>query len=169
MAGVSPGEFWHLTPAEYNLIVEGYKQRQTENLYRDLRNAYYTGCFAQVEKPKELYDKILGSIDSKPQTGEEIFNFLKTMVNRSGVPQADVLDSHFTIPLKFTPEFDAGIFSYIYRMEEDSLQLSLPDVVLSLNGTLLRPDNGIYTIKPGLVKIKSGEQVYTIITIRADI
>ncbi len=169
MAGVRSSEFWDLTPAEYNLIVDGYQERLKENLYRDLRNAYYTGCFAQVEKPKELYDRILESIDSKPQTAEEIFNFLKSMANRSGVPQEDVLDSHFSIPLKLTPEFDAGVFSYIHHLEGDSVDLYLPDVALSINGNVLKSDNGLYTIGPGLMKIKYGEQVYTIIMIRADI
>ena len=166
MAGVRSSEFWDLTPAEYNLIIAGYKQRQTENLYRDIRNAYYTGCFAQVEKPRELYDRILESIDSKPQTAEEIFNFLKTVAARHGVPHEDVLDSQFNIPLKLTPEFDVGVFNYIHHMEQDSLELYLPDVALSLDGNVLKPSNGVYTLKPGLVKIKYCEQVYTIIVLK---
>lgn len=130
-----------------------------------MRNAYYIGCFAQVEKPKEFYDKILARIDSKPQTGEEIFSFLKNMT--IGSSKGSALDSAFNIPLKLTPEFDVGIFNYIYRMEEDTVQLYLPDVALSLNGSVLKPDNDMYKIKPGLVKIKYNGQVYTIIAIRA--
>ncbi len=119
-----------------------------------------------MEKPKDLYDKIVESIDTKHQTGEEIFNFLKNMVSRTGPSQEDVLDSHFKIPLKLTPEFGVDVFSYIYRMEEDSLELYLPDVALSLDGEVLKPKNGVYTIKPGLVKINYSGQVYTIIVIR---
>lgn len=166
-AGIRPGEFWNLSPAEYNLIVEGYKEQQKENLYRDLRNAYYTGCFAQVEKPKELYDKIIDTIDSKLQTGEEIFSFLKTMATGSESVRGDVMDSHFKIPLKLTPEFNVGIFSYIHQMEEDSLELYLPDVSLSLNNEVLKPAHGVYSIKPGLVKVNYNEQVYTIVMIKS--
>ena len=78
-AGVRPSEFWDLTPAEYNLIIEGYKEIQKEFMYRDIRNAYYTGCFAQVEKPSEFYDKIVDSLTSEPQTAEDMFNFLKSV------------------------------------------------------------------------------------------
>jgi hypothetical protein len=151
---------------EYNLIIEEFKERQKENLYRDLRNAYYTGCFAQVEKPKELYDKIVNSIEARPQTGEEIFQFLKSMASRSGNPPREILNSHFIIPLKLTPDFNAGVFSYIYRIEEETFTLYLPDIVLSLDGTVLKPENGMYTLTPGLVKIKYGEQVYSIIITR---
>ena len=143
--------------------MEIYKEQQKERFYQDLRNAYYTGCFAQVEKPKELYDKIIESIDSKPQSEEEIFHFLKNMGNRKENP--DPFDSNFKIPLKLTPEFDVGIFSYICYMKGDSLELYLPDVVLSLNGEVIKPENGMFNLKPGLVKIKYGEQIYTIILI----
>jgi hypothetical protein len=143
--------------------VEIYKEQQKEIFYQDLRKAYYTGCFAQVEKPKELYDKIIESVDAKPQSEEEIFHFLKNMGSRKENP--DPLDLNFKIPLKLTPEFDVGIFSYICYMEGDSLELYLPDVVLSLNGEILKPENGLYTLRPGLVKIKYGEQIYTIILI----
>ncbi len=119
-----------------------------------------------MEKPKDLYDKIVDSIDSRHQTGEEIFNFLKNMAARTGASQADILDSHFKIPLKLTPEFDVGVFSYIYRMEEESLELYLPDVALSQDGEVLKPKSGVYTIKPGLVKINYSGQVYTIIVLR---
>jgi len=141
--------------------VEIYKEQQKEIFYQDLRKAYYTGCFAQMEKPKELYDKIIESVDSKPQSEEEIFYFLKTMGNRK--ENSDLFDSNFKIPLELTPEFDVGIFSYICYMEGDSLELYLPDVVLSLNGTVLKPKNGMYTLKSGLLKIKYGEHVYSII------
>ena len=143
--------------------MEIYKEQQKEIFYQDLRNAYYTVCFAQVEKPKELYDKIIESVDAKPQSEEEIFHFLKNMGNRKETP--DLLDSNFKIPLELTPEFDVGIFSYICYMEGDSLELYLPDVVLSLNGELMKPANGMFTLRPGLVKIKYGQQVYTIILI----
>jgi hypothetical protein len=118
-----------------------------------------------VEKPKELYDKIIESIDAKPQSEEEIFHFLKNMGNRTENIKKDVLDSNFKIPLKLTPEFDVSIFSYICYMEGDTLELYLPDVVLSLNGEILKPESGMYTLRPGLVKIKYGEQIYTIILI----
>lgn len=165
-AGIRPEEFWDLTPAEYNLIVEGYQETQRENFFRDIRNAYYTGCFAQVEKPKELYDRIIESIGSEPQTAEEIFNFLKNMATRTGDIQENVLDSHFRIPLKLTPEFDVGVFSYICYVEGDYLELYLPDVALSQDGEVLKPNHGMYTLKPGLVKVKYNEQVYTIVLIR---
>jgi len=143
--------------------VEIYKEQQKEIFYQDLRKAYYTGCFAQMEKPKELYDKIIESVDAKPQSEEEIFYFLKNMGNRKETP--DPLDSNFKIPLKLTPEFDVSLFSYICYMEGDSLELYLPDVVLSLNGEILKPESGMYTLRPGLVKIKYGEQIYAIILI----
>jgi hypothetical protein len=143
--------------------VEIYKEQQKEIFYQDLRKAYYTGCFAQVEKPKELYDKIIESVDAKPQSEEEIFHFLKNMGNRAENSKMDVLNSNFKISLKLTPEFDVGIFSYICYMEGDSLELYLPDVVLSLNGEVIKPENGMFNLKPGLVKIKYNEQVYTII------
>ena len=143
--------------------MEIYKEQQKEIFYQDLRKAYYTGCFAQMEKPKELYDKIIESVDAKPQSEEEIFYFLKNMGNRKETP--DPLDSNFKIPLKLTPEFDVSLFSYICYMEGDSLELYLPDVVLSLNGEILKPESGMYTLRPGLVKIKYGEQIYAIILI----
>ena len=161
-AGVRPSEFWDLTPAEYNLIVEGYTETQKETMYRDIRNAYYTGCFAQVKKPSEFYDKIVDNLSSEPQTAEEMFGVLKSLVK--GGTQEDVLDSHFNIPLKLTPKFDVGVFSYIYRMEGDKLYL--PDVALSLDGVVLKPSNGVYSIKPGLVSIKYNGQVYTIMVIK---
>jgi len=164
-AGVRPSEFWELTPAEYNLIVEGYTETQKETMYRDIRNAYYTGCFAQVEEPTEFYDKIVGSLFSESQSAEEMFSFLKSIAK--GGPQVDILDSHFNIPLKLTPEFDVGIFSYIYRMEEKTLNIYLPDVSLSVNGVVLKPDKGMYAITPGLVNIKYNGQVYTIVMIWA--
>jgi hypothetical protein len=164
-AGVRPSEFWDLTPAEYNLIIEGYKETQKESMYRDIRNAYYTGCFAQVEKPTEFYDKIVDSLTSEPQTAEEMFNFLKSVAK--GDTQVDVLDSQFNIPLKLTPTFDVGIFSYIYSMEAETLKLYLPDVALSLDGVVLKPSNGMYVIKSGLVNIKYNGQVYTIVMIWA--
>jgi hypothetical protein len=136
-------------------------------MYRDIRNAYYTGCFAQVEKPLEFYDKIVDSLSAEPQTAEDMFNFLKSVAK--GDPQCDVLDSQFNIPLKLTPEFDVGIFSYIYQMEEETLKLYLPDVALSLDGIVLKPSKGMYSINPGLVNIKYNGQVYTIIMIWAGI
>ncbi|SPF48427.1 hypothetical protein SBF1_4140011 [Candidatus Desulfosporosinus infrequens] len=134
-------------------------------MYRDIRNAYYTGCFAQVEKPSEFYDKIVDSLTSEPQTAEEMFNFLKNVAN--GDTQVDVLDSQFNIPLKLTPKFDVGIFSYIYQMEAETLKLYLPDVALSLDGVVLKPNNCMYVIKQGLVNIKYNGQVYTIVMLRA--
>lgn len=164
LAGISPSEFWGLTPAEYNLIVKAYRDKQKETLYRDLRNAYYTGCFAQVEKPQEFYNKILEGLEAKPQTSEEMFNFLKNMAS---VTQGDVLDSHFNIPLKLTPDFDVGVFSYIYHMEVETEEVYLPDVALSLDSNLLKPVNGVYTLKPGFVKIRYNNKVYTIIMLRS--
>jgi hypothetical protein len=164
-AGVRPSEFWDLTPAEYNLILEGYKETQKESMYSDIRNAYYPGCFAQVEKPSEFYDKIVDSISSGPQTEEDMFSFLKSIAK--GGTQVDVLDSQFKIPLKLMPEFDVGVFSYIYWMEEEMLELYLPDVVLSMDGEVLKPTKGVYTIKPGLVNSKYNGQVYAIVMIRA--
>ncbi|MHB1654126.1 MAG: hypothetical protein ACYCVD_16870 [Desulfitobacteriaceae bacterium] len=164
-AGVRPSEFWDLTPAEYNLIIEGYKETQKETMYRDLRNAYYTGCFAQVEKPSEFYDQIMDSLSSEPQTAEEMFSFLKSVAK--GGPQGDVMDSQFNIPIKLTPDFDVGVFSYIYRMKEETLKLHLPDVALSRDGEIIKPSHGVFTLKPGLVKIKYNGQVYTIVIIRA--
>jgi hypothetical protein len=134
-------------------------------MYRDLRNAYYTGCFAQVEKPSEFYEKIVDSLSSEPQTAEDMFNFLKNV--SKGDSQVDVLDSQFNIPLKLTPEFDVGILSYIYSMEAETLKLYLPDVALSLDGVVLKQNKGVYAIKPGLLKIKYNGQVYTIVTIWA--
>lgn len=166
-AGVRPSEFWELTPVEYNLIVDVYAEKQKEALYRDIRNDYYTGCFAQAKDPKEFYDSILDKLDSKPQTEAEIFNFLKGIASRTGDAQADILNLHFNIPLKLTPEFDVGVFNYIYRMESDTQDLYLPDVALSVNGTLLTPNNGIYTIKPGLLRIKYNEQIYSIVVVRS--
>ncbi len=43
----------------------------------------------------------------------------------------------------------------------------LPDVSLSLDGVVLKPNKGVYDIKPGLVKIKYNGQVYTIVMTRA--
>ncbi len=162
-AGVRPSDFWDLTPAEYNLILEGYKETQKETLYRDLRNAYYAGCFAQVEKPSEFYDQIVDSFTSEPQTAEEMFSFLKNVAK--GGLQGDVLDSQFNIPLKLTPDFDVSVFSYIYRMEKETLNLHLPDVALSLDGLVLKPNGGTYILKQGLVKINYRGQVYTIVMI----
>lgn len=148
-------------------MIEVYREQLKENLYRDLRNAYYTGCFAQVEKPTDFYKSIIDSIDSRPQTGEEMFNFLKNMADRSGkAQQEDALDFHFKIPLKLTPGFDVGVFNYVYRMEEDLLELYLPDVNLSLDNQMLKPVNGVYTLKPGLVRVKYNGQVYTIVLTR---
>lgn len=162
-AGVRPSEFWDLTPAEYNLIVEGYSETQKETLYRDIRNAYYTGCFSQIEKPSEFYDKIVDSISSGPQTAEEMFEFLKSVAKEGSI--TNVLESKFSIPLKLTPEFDVGVFSYIYRMEEETLELYLPEVGLSVDGVVMKPIKGMYSIKPGLVNIKYNGQVYTIVMI----
>jgi hypothetical protein len=164
--GIRPEEFWDLTPKEYNLIVEAYEEQQREVLFRDIRNAYYTGCFAQVEKPKELYDRIIASIEAKPQSAEEMFGFLKSMATR-GKTSEDILESHFNIPLKLTPEFDVGIFHYICLMEAETITLYLLDVHLSLNSVLLKPENGMYTLGPGMVKIKYNDRVYTIVMIRS--
>jgi hypothetical protein len=164
-AGIRPSEFWDLTPVEYNLIVEAYGESQKEFMYRDIRNAYYTGCFAQIEKPSEFYDKIVGSLSSSSQSAEEMFEFLKGIAK--GGTQDEALDSRFRIPLKLTPEFDVGVFSYIYSMEEDTLKLHLPDVALSLDGVVLAPVKNVYSIRPGIVNIKYSGQVYTIVIIRA--
>ncbi|SPF53380.1 hypothetical protein SBF1_660021 [Candidatus Desulfosporosinus infrequens] len=163
--GIRPSEFWDLTLAEYNLIVEGYTEMQKETMYRDIRNAYYTGCFAQVEKPSEFYDKIVNNLSSEPQTAEDMFSFLKNVAK--GGTQDKVLNSRFHIPLKLMPEFDVGVFSYIYWMEAETLELYLPDVALSLDGEVLKPNNCMYFIKAGLVNIKYNGQVYTIVMIRA--
>ena len=136
-------------------------------LYRDIRNAYYSGIFSQVEKPHEVYDEIISKIDSSPQTAEEMFGLLKSMALRAGDDRT-ALDSHFRIPLKLTPPFSIAIFSYIYRMEEESLQVYLPDVVLSLDGKLSQSHQGMYTLRPGLAKIRYGSQVYTVMLIGED-
>jgi hypothetical protein len=107
----------------------------------------------------------MDSLYSEPQTAAEMFSFLKSVAKRSH--QGDVLDSQFRIPLTLTPEFDVGVFSYIYRMEEETLKLYLPDVALSVDGEVLKSSNGVYTLKPGLVKIKYSGQVYTIVMIWA--
>ena len=164
-AGVRPSEFWDLTPAEYNLIIEGYTETQKESMYRDIRNAYYTGCFAQVEKPSEFYDKIVNSLSVEPQTAAEMFTFLKSITK--GANQDEAVDSGFYIPLKLIPEFDVGIFSYIYRTKEETIKLYLPDVSLSIDGKVLKPSKGAYNLSPGLVNIKYGGLVYTIVMIWA--
>ncbi len=66
-------------------------------------------------------------------------------------------------PIQLTPEFDVGVFNCINLMEENTSQLYLPDVAISVNGNVLKPDDGVFTIGPGLIKIKYNEQVYTII------
>ena len=164
-AGIRPDEFWDLTPVEYNLILEGYTETHKELTYRDIRNAYYTGCFAQVEEPTEFYDKIVGSLFSESQSAEEMFSFLKSIAK--GGPQVDILDSHFNIPLNLTPAFDVGIFNYICKMEEETFEMYLPDVSLSVDGVVLKSDKGMYIITPGLVNIKYKGQVYTIVMIWA--
>jgi len=118
-----------------------------------------------VEKPSEFYDKIVNSLSVEPQTASEMFSFLKSVAK--GGPQSGALDSCFHIPLKLTPEFDVGVFSYIYRMGEETIKLQLRDVALSMDGSLLRPIRGVYSLKPGLVKIKYGDQVYTVVMIGA--
>lgn len=95
-----------------------------------------------------------------------MLNFLKNLAARNG-DQGNILDSHFNIPLNLTPEFDVGIFNYIYRMESKAVNVYLPDVALSIDGDVLRPNNGMYTIKPGLVKINYNGQVYTIVFLRS--
>jgi len=162
--GVRPSEFWDLTPVEYNLIVEAYTDAQKETLYRDLRNAYYTGCFSQVEKPSEFYDKVVGNLSLESQSAEDMFNFLKNVMQDA--PRDNVLDFKFSIPLVLTPEFDVGVFSYIYKLEGETLSLHLPDVAVSLDGGVLTPVKDVYSLRPGTVNIKYLSQVYTIIVIR---
>ncbi|SPF51605.1 hypothetical protein SBF1_5200003 [Candidatus Desulfosporosinus infrequens] len=133
-------------------------------MYRGIRNAYYTGCFAQVEKPTEFYDKIVNNLSAEPQTAEDMFSVLKNVTKGT---QDGALDSRFHIPLKLMPDFDVGVFSYIYWMEAETFKLYLPDVALSLDGEVLKPNNCMYFIKAGLVNIKYNGQVYTIVMIRA--
>jgi len=162
-AGIRPDEFWNLTPVEYNLILKGYTETQKESTYRDIRNAYYTGCFAQVEKPSEFYDKIVSSLSSGSQSAEDMFEFLKSLTKDGA--QIEVLESKFNIPLKLTPKFDVGIFNYIYRMEARTLELRLPDVALSLDGVVLTPIKDLYTLTPGFISIKYNGMVYAIVMI----
>jgi hypothetical protein len=166
LAGVRPDEFWELTPCEFNLIMDTYQEKQKELFYRDLRNDFYTGCFAQVQNPNELYEKIIEGANSKPQTGEEMFNFLKSLVARESGNVEDVLESRFEIPLSLTPEFKPDVYNYIVYLDEESIEIYLPDVSVSLNGTMLNEREGKYTLRPGLVKVNYNEQVYSIVIIR---
>ena len=139
-------------------------ENQKAKQFYDLKIAYYTGCFAQVTKPHEFYETIIEGIDKKPQSGEEMFGFLK---NLASLPNPDLaFSSGFKIPLKLTPDFDGAITSYIYRTKAREEKLFLPDVSLSLDGQLLSPTDGTYTIKPGLIKIRYANQVFSIVIIR---
>ncbi|SPF51123.1 hypothetical protein SBF1_50007 [Candidatus Desulfosporosinus infrequens] len=80
-----------------------------------------------------------------------------------------IIGSNFSIPLKLTPSFDVGIFSYFYKMQNDSEKLFQPDVALSIDGTLLKPKDGTYAIRPGIMKIKYCGQVYTIVALRSGV
>jgi hypothetical protein len=128
--------------------------------------AYYTGCFAQLKEPNKLYNEIIDNLDSKPQTGQNMFDFLKLRTSLIG----NAIDSHFKIPLKLIPEFKVETFSYIYNTESEKLELYLPDVVLSLNNEILESINGTYDInfkkQSYVIKIKYNNQVYTIIVIK---
>jgi len=134
-------------------------------MYRDLKNDYYTGAFSQASKPQEFYEEIIKSIDQKPQSGAEIFEFLKGLAAMAGEEQVN-LDSYFSIPLKLTPEFNVAIFNYVYRLKNDTENLYQPDVALSIDGEFIKPNNGVYIIRSGLIKIKYENQVYTIIAIK---
>ncbi|MDR3586850.1 MAG: hypothetical protein P4L59_16285 [Desulfosporosinus sp.] len=117
-----------------------------------------------MEKPSEFYDKIVGSLSFEAQSGEDMFEFLKSMMLD---PVENVLDFKFNIPLVLTPEFDVGVFSYIYRLEEETLTLHLPEVAVSLDGVVLAPVKDVYTLGPGLVNVKYLSQLYTILVFRA--
>ena len=168
MAGVRPNEFDNLTIPRYNLIIEAHHETQKADMYRDLRNDYYTGVFAQASKPQEFYEQVLESLDAKPQSGADIFGFLKNMASMAGKSQENI-NAGFRIPLKLTPEFDVNVFSYIYRAESGVLELYLPDVALSINGVMLKSENGLYVINLGpssMVNIKYESVVYAIVIIR---
>ena len=69
--GISPLEFYEMTPYEVGVAVEGYN----ENFKRDITLAYYTGVFSKSDKPHNVYKEImskLGFDDKKEMTDEEL-------------------------------------------------------------------------------------------------
>jgi len=139
---------------------------QKNQLYRDLRNDYYIGCFAQTKEPQEFYKDIINNLEDKEQSPTEMFNLLKIMSNQS----PDNLPKGFTIPLKLIPEFDIGTYNYIYKTKESKIELYLPDVGISMNSINLIAKDGIYIIdiisESSILKIKYNNMVYSIIVIR---
>ncbi len=120
-----------------------------------------------AEKPYEIYQEIIKSVkeQSTPQTEQDMFNLLKALATRG----QNALDVQFKIPLDLIPEFDVNVFSYLFHADE-TLDLYLPDVSLSLNNVVQEPRNGMYSLsftgQSNILKVKYNEQVYTIIALR---
>lgn len=145
---------------EYRLIAEAYRENRKEKLSYDCRIAYYTGCFAQTKNPNKLYEELIKSIgnENRPMYSDEIFDFLKNMSN---IPIA----TGFNIPLDLSPEFNINTFGYVLFIKAD-IEIYLPDVVLSIDNVIQKPDKYTIRAKNSKVKIKYENQVYTIMVIR---
>ena len=86
LCGLSPLEFWDLTPYEFSLVVNAYAKRREEEAEEKLTLAYinaaWTIQFLGKNKPK--LDDILKKNHKKEMTDEEMLNQIKLLNNILG-------------------------------------------------------------------------------------
>lgn len=86
LCGLSPLEFWDLTPYEFSLVVNAYAKRREEEAEEKLTLAYinsmWTIQFLGKNKPK--LDDILKKNHKKEMTDEEMLNQIKILNNILG-------------------------------------------------------------------------------------
>lgn len=78
--GISPDEFWRLTPFEFNLMAEGFVAREERKTSDLLYLAWHVEAFARAKKlPKleTLMKKRKPKAPKKTYTKEELINIAK--------------------------------------------------------------------------------------------
>lgn len=79
-----PWEFWELTPAELNIIIEVYTDKNKQDFKESITVAYYNAYFQRVKKMPDL-EAFLEKLDGKEEmSDEQMFRAIKKMCKEMG-------------------------------------------------------------------------------------
>jgi len=79
-AGISPDQFWRMTPHELSLALAGYREKQEETVKLVLYHAWHTAAFERTKRLPSL-NRILKPEPRRytPEEKEEILKELKRL------------------------------------------------------------------------------------------
>lgn len=77
--GLTPDQFWELTPAEFYYMVDGHGRKQKRHRNEILYGAWYTAMLMRQEKIPPLSELMQDMEPKEPQTDDDMLAMVKVL------------------------------------------------------------------------------------------